>query len=72
MRSTTGLALIVMGLGLVVVGVLAWSGLLSWFGRLPGDIRIERPNMRLYIPLTSMLVVSVVLSLVLALIRRFR
>ncbi|HSA55417.1 MAG TPA: DUF2905 domain-containing protein [Gemmatimonadaceae bacterium] len=72
MRSSTGLILIVTGLALVFMGVLAWSGWLSWFGRLPGDIRIERPNMRVYIPLTSMLLVSVALSLVVALIRRLR
>lgn len=64
--------LVVAGLVIVVVGLLAWSGALSWFGRLPGDIRIERPNGRIYIPLTSMLLVSVVLSLVLAALRRFR
>jgi hypothetical protein len=63
---------VVVGVSIVVVGLLAWSGLLSWFGRLPGDIRIERPNTRLYIPLVSMLLVSVVLSLLLAVLRRFR
>ena len=72
MRSSTGLFLIMAGIVLVIVGVLAWSGWLAWFGRLPGDIRIERPNLRLYIPLTSMLLVSVVLSLVVAVIRRAR
>lgn len=72
MRTTVGPMLVVAGLVIVVVGLLAWSGALSWFGRLPGDIRIERPNGRIYIPLTSMLLVSVVLSLVLAALRRFR
>lgn len=54
--------LIVLGLGLVVVGLLVWSGWLSWFGRLPGDIRWETGRTRVYIPLVSMIVVSVVLS----------
>lgn len=36
------LLIVVVGLMVVVVGLLAWSGGLSWFGRLPGDIRIER------------------------------
>lgn len=71
-RSSLGPLLIGAGLLLVVIGLLAWAGALSWFGRLPGDIRVERPNMRLYVPLTSMLLVSVVLSLILALIRRLR
>jgi hypothetical protein len=56
--------------GLVVVGLLVWSGALGWFGRLPGDIRIERDSVRVYVPLVSMLLVSVGLSLILYLIRR--
>lgn len=60
-----------LGVGLVILGLLAWSGALSWFGRLPGDIRIERETVRIYFPITSMLIVSVVLSLVLYLVRRF-
>ena len=63
--------MVTLGVGLVIVGLLVWSGALSWFGRLPGDIRIERESMHVYIPLVSMLVVSVVLSLLLSLIRRF-
>lgn len=58
-------------MALILVGLLFWSGSLSWFGRLPGDIRIERETVRVYIPLTSMLIVSVVLSLALYLIHRF-
>ena len=65
-------ALIVLGIVLIIVGVLAWTGLLSWFGRLPGDIRIEREHTRIYVPITSMLVVSVVLSVLLAVARRLR
>ena len=65
-------ALLLIGAGLVLtaVGVLAYFGLLSWFGRLPGAFRIERDNLRVYVPLASMLVVSVALSLVLWLVRR--
>lgn len=55
---------------LALVGVLAWGGGLSWFGRLPGDIRIERPRLRVYIPLMSMLLVSIVVSLLFAMFRR--
>ena len=67
--------LISIGLFLVVLGVLIWifGGLFSWFGRLPGDIRIERENFRFYFPITSMLVLSFLLSLILnILIRIFR
>jgi membrane protein implicated in regulation of membrane protease activity len=63
--------LVVAGVVLIVAGVLAQSGLLSWFGRLPGDIRVERPGASFYFPITSMVIVSVALSLLLALARRF-
>jgi hypothetical protein len=62
--------LIVAGVALVLLGVLAQSGLLGWFGRLPGDIRIERPGFTFYFPLTTMIVVSAVLSLVIQIVRR--
>ncbi len=44
----------------------------SWIGRLPGDIRIERPNFRFYFPLTTCLLASVVLTVVFWLLRRWR
>ena len=62
--------LIALGVGLVLVGLLVWSGSLSWFGRLPGDIRIERETVRIYVPIVSMLLVSAAVSLVLYLVRR--
>ena len=68
--SSPGTVLIVIGVGLILAGLLLWSGSLSWFGRLPGDIRIERESVRIYIPIVSMLLVSAVVSLVLYLIRR--
>ena len=70
-RSPTALFVISIGVLLVVLGALGYLGALSWFGRLPGDIRVERPGFRLYVPLVSMLLVSVVLSLLAAIIRRF-
>jgi hypothetical protein len=53
---------------LLVVGVIwrLWPRSLSWFGRLPGDIRLEREGLRLYIPLTSMLLASVLFSVALS------
>jgi Protein of unknown function (DUF2905) len=68
---SAGPIIVVAGMALVVVGLLVWAGGLGWFGRLPGDIRIERESVHVYIPLVSMLLVSVVLSLVLYLINRF-
>lgn len=62
--------LIVVGLTIVVLGLLANIGALSWLGHLPGDIRIERENVHVYVPIVSMLLVSVVLSLILGIIRQ--
>jgi membrane protein DedA with SNARE-associated domain len=59
------------GVAVVLVGFIVWSGGLTWFGRLPGDIRIERETTRVYIPFASMLVVSLLLSLFMYLWRRF-
>jgi hypothetical protein len=65
-----GLWIAAAGVALVAGGLLLWSGALSWFGRLPGDIRIERETVRIYVPLASMILVSVVLTLLINLIRR--
>lgn len=68
-----GKTLFLLGLGLMLLGAFLWLGggsWLSWFGRLPGDIRVERPGFRLYAPLVSMLLVSLLLSVLLWLVRR--
>ena len=65
-----GIALAIAGGGLLVIGLLLWSGALGWFGRLPGDLRFERDGVRVYVPLVSMIVVSIVLSALLWLLRR--
>lgn len=70
MGRDVGPLLVAVGVVVVLVGVLAWSGGLSWFGRLPGDIRIERDNLQVHIPLVSMLLVSLLASILLSLFRR--
>jgi hypothetical protein len=61
-----------MGALLLVIGALLhfapWS--LNWFGKLPGDIRIETEQGKIFIPITSMLIISVVLSLLLNFFKR--
>ena len=69
--ASPGPLLIALGVGLILIGLLFWSGSMSWFGRLPGDIRIERESVRIYLPIVSMLLVSIVVSLVLYVVRRF-
>ena len=69
--SPVGSVLITLGIGLVVVGLLVSLGGFGWFGRLPGDIRVERETVRVYFPFASMIVISIVLNLVFYIIRRF-
>jgi hypothetical protein len=69
--SSAGPWIIIAGLVVVLIGVAVWAGALSWFGRLPGDIRMERESVRVYFPLVSMLVLSAVISVLLYLINRF-
>ena len=65
-----GRLLIILGIVLIVVG-LAWPWLQRLgLGRLPGDIVVSRENFTFYLPITTMIVVSVVLSLILWLINR--
>ncbi len=71
MNRNAGLLIVIAGGALVVVGLLVYSGALSWFGRLPGDIRYEGEHTRVYFPLVSSLLASVVLSLLIYLLRRF-
>jgi H+/Cl- antiporter ClcA len=73
MSPQTGKLLIFLGLGLVVVGVLVYflHDRLHWLGRLPGDIRIERENFRLYVPLATCLLLTLLVNLILWLVRRF-
>jgi hypothetical protein len=65
-----GRMLVIAGAILIVVGLAwPWLGKLP-FGRLPGDIAIDRPDLKVYIPITTMIVISVVVSLLLWLFRR--
>jgi hypothetical protein len=63
------------GLGLACLGLLLWltsgRGWLDWLGRLPGDIRIEKPGTRFHFPIVTCLVISIALSLLLTLFRKW-
>jgi Protein of unknown function (DUF2905) len=66
-----GWALVVVGVIIVVVGlVFVTGGRIPILGHLPGDIVIQRDNVTIFIPLGSMLLVSVVVSVVLGLLNR--
>ena len=62
--------LILVALALLVIGLAwPWLGKLP-LGRLPGDIVIDRPSFKLYVPITTMILLSALLSLILWLFRR--
>ena len=67
-----GKLIMVAGAIIFLLGILVWKGgnYFQWFGHLPGDIRIEKENVKFYMPLTSMILVSIVGSLVLWIIRK--
>ena len=66
-----GKVLVIIGFVIVVLGLLLWTGIgTGWLGRLPGDIRVEKPTTRVYIPIASCLLISIVMSLVAYIVRR--
>ena len=66
-----GKTLIAIGLLLVVVGlVFVFAGRLPWLGNLPGDISIQRERYSFYFPITTSIIISIIISLVLYFFRR--
>ena len=70
MERGIGMLIVAVGVLLVLVGVLVSTGALSWFGRLPGDVRFDSGSTRVFLPITSMLIASVVLTIVINLALR--
>ncbi|WP_373511303.1 DUF2905 domain-containing protein [Persicitalea sp.] len=72
MTPSTGKYIIILGVAVVLIGVAVYflHDKLSWIGRLPGDIRIERENFRFYFPITTMVLASILLNVVILLIRK--
>jgi uncharacterized membrane protein len=68
-----GKTFIIIGIILVIAGLIIYfaGNKFGWLGQLPGDINIVKNNVRIFIPLTTMILISVVLSLILYLIRKF-
>lgn len=60
------------GILLIVAGVIIYfaGNKMGWIGHLPGDIRIIKENVKIFIPITTMVLASVVLSLLIYLIRK--
>jgi H+/Cl- antiporter ClcA len=73
MDQQTGKYIIIAGVFVIIVGVVIYffHDLFKWFGRLPGDIRVVRGQFRFYFPIVTMLLVSILLTLIINLIKRF-
>jgi Protein of unknown function (DUF2905) len=69
--SELGKFLVIVGVVLLVVGLILWSGFApKWLGRLPGDIRIRREHSAFYFPIVTCIIISIVLSVLLSIFRR--
>ena len=68
-----GKILIIAGIIMIVVGVLITFGSrIPFFGKLPGDFSIERENFKFYFPLTSSIIISIIVSVILYFVNRMR
>ncbi|MFW5980089.1 MAG: DUF2905 domain-containing protein [Halanaerobiales bacterium] len=74
MYQNIGKTLIFVGILIAVVGITIYlfGKNFSWFANLPGDIKMEGENFRLFIPITSMIVLSLLLNLILYIIKLFK
>ncbi|HBR18063.1 MAG: hypothetical protein A3G39_07545 [Deltaproteobacteria bacterium RIFCSPLOWO2_12_FULL_43_16] len=73
MNEFSGLArfLIILGLFILGLGIFLSLGVnLKWIGRLPGDIYIKKDNFTFYFPLTTSIIISIILSLIFYLVRK--
>ncbi len=69
--SNTQKILILLGIAILIIGILwPWISKLP-IGKLPGDIVVDKPNFKMYIPITSMIIISLVISFIIWLIRKF-
>ena len=73
MNSETGKYVIIAGIAIIVIGVLIYflHDKLHWIGNLPGDIRVEKENFRFYFPITTMILLSLLISVLVQVFRRF-
>lgn len=62
----TGKIIIILGIILIILGIILYvfSDKLQWFGNLPGDIKIKKEHFTFYAPITSMILISIVISFI--------
>lgn len=72
MNPQTGKYVIVIGICIVIVGVIIYfyHNKFQWFGHLPGDIKIEKENFKIYFPVATMMLLSLLLTLIVNIFKR--
>jgi len=72
MNQNTGKYVVLIGLVVVIIGTIIYlfDEKLQWLGRLPGDIRLEKENFKFFFPVTTMIILSVILNLILWIVRK--
>ena len=72
MNSDTGKDIIIIGAMIILIGIIIYffHDKLHWVGRLPGDIRIEKENFRFYFPITTMIIISVVIAIIIQIVKK--
>ena len=69
--NSLGKSLILFGIVLIIIGaILTLGGRLPWFGRLPGDIYVQKKNFTIIFPITTSILVSVLLTIIMLLFKR--
>ena len=73
MDQQTGKYIIASGIFIVIAGILIYffHDYFKWPGKLPGDIRIEKEKYRFYFPFVTMIVISIVITLIINIFKRF-
>ncbi len=72
MNVQLGKWVIIIGVTLTIFGIVTYffSDWLNWLGKLPGDFRYENKNVKIYVPLTSMVLVSLIISLLIRVLQK--
>jgi uncharacterized protein HemY len=70
MKQTSNL-IIIIGVIIIVIGILIrFTSILKYLGKLPGDIRIEKENFRFYFPITTLIIISIIINLIIRVFKK--
>jgi hypothetical protein len=72
MNQQAGKYIIIFGIAIIAIGLTIYflPNAFKWFGRLPGDIRVDKENFKFYFPITTMILLSLLLTLILNVLKK--